>query len=139
MKYVEESNKSKVISECIKWLKNDNVSLTGRILVEQFLVICDWKHNTSDLLLENRHIIIAHLKNVGKFGWNEIIALKVILHKSSLEDFPREFVNRSKIKKIQDVAQIYMLEKNLFDSKIRFDVIEIIFDEHKITHIENAF
>ena len=32
-----------------------------------------------------------------------------------------------------------MLEKNLFGSKIRFDVIEIIFDDHKITHIENAF
>ena len=29
-----------------------------------------------------------------------------------------------------------MMEKNLFGAKIRFDVIEIIFDNHKITHIE---
>lgn len=69
MKYVEESNRSKVVSECIKWLKNENIALAGRILVEQFLAICDWKHNTSELLLENRKIIITHLKNVGKFGW----------------------------------------------------------------------
>lgn len=32
-----------------------------------------------------------------------------------------------------------MMEKNLFGAKIRFDVIEIIFDNYKITHIENAF
>ena len=121
MKYVEESNKSEVISECIKWLKNDNVSLTGRVLVEQFLAICDWKHNTSDLLLENRHIIIAHLKNVGKFGWNEIIALKVILHKSSLEDFPREFVNRI----IEDCIN-NIVYKNCYDELFDVQYSEVI-------------
>lgn len=121
MKYVEESNKSKVVSECIKWLKNDNVSLTGRVLVEQFLAICDWKHETSDLLLENRQIIIAHLKNIGKFGWNEIIALKIILHKSSLEDFPREFVNRI----IEDCIN-NIVYKNCYDEIFDVQYSEII-------------
>ncbi len=121
MKYVEESNKSKVISECIKWLKDDNISFTGRIIVEQFLAICDWKHETSDLLLENRQIIIAHLKNIGKFGWNEIIALKFILHKSSLEDFPREFVNRI----IEDCIN-NIVYKNCYDEIFDIQYSEII-------------
>ena len=74
-------------------------------------------------------------KNEGKVTYNN----KEVSRKNVNFGFPREFVNGSKIKKIQDVAQIYMMEKNLFGAKIRFDVIEIIFDNHKITHIENAF
>lgn len=68
-----------------------------------------------------------------------VVFIEVKARKNVNSGFPREFVNKNKIKKIQDVAQMYMLEKNLFGIKIRFDVIEIIFDEHKITHIENAF
>ncbi len=68
-----------------------------------------------------------------------VVFIEVKARKNVNFGFPREFVNKNKIKKIQDVAQMYMLEKNLFGIKIRFDVIEIIFDEHKITHIENAF
>ena len=97
-------------------------------------------------LLEKGYEIIE--RNFLKpFGEIDIIAkdkdflvfIEVKARKNANFGFPREFVNRSKIKKIQDVAQTYMLEKNLFGSKIRFDVIEIIFDEHKITLIENAF
>ena len=68
-----------------------------------------------------------------------LVFIEVKARKNVNFGFPREFVNKNKIKKIQDVAQMYMLEKNLFGIKIRFDVIEIIFDEHKSTHIENAF
>ena len=68
-----------------------------------------------------------------------LVFIEVKARKNVNFGFPREFVNKNKIKKIQDVAQMYMLEKNLFGIKIRFDVIEIIFDEHKITHIDNAF
>ena len=68
-----------------------------------------------------------------------VVFIEVKARKNVKFGFPREFVNKNKIKKIQDVAQMYMLEKNLFGIRIRFDVIEIIFDEHKITHIENAF
>lgn len=68
-----------------------------------------------------------------------LVFIEVKARKNVNFGFPREFVNKNKIKKIQDVAQMYMLEKNLFGIKIRFDVIEIIFDEHKITYIENAF
>ena len=68
-----------------------------------------------------------------------LVFIEVKARKNINFGFPREFVNGSKIKKIQDVAQIYMMEKNLFGAKIRFDVIEIIFDNYKITHIENAF
>ena len=50
---------------------------------------------------------------------------------------PAEAVNREKQMRIAHAAALYMQENNLSDSKIRFDVIEILPGE--IQHIEGAF
>lgn len=68
-----------------------------------------------------------------------LIFVEVKARKNTNFGYPRDFVNLNKIKKIQNVAQIYMLENNIVNIPIRFDVIEIIFETNKITHLENAF
>lgn len=97
-------------------------------------------------LLENGYEILQ--RNFAKpYGEIDIIAkdkdflvfIEVKARKNTNFGYPRDFVNKSKIKKITDVAQIYMLEEKLLDIKFRFDVIEIIFEENKITHLKNAF
>ena len=50
---------------------------------------------------------------------------------------PAEAVNRAKQAHILRTAQLYLQEKRLTESPVRFDVIEILPD--KIRHIENAF
>ena len=50
---------------------------------------------------------------------------------------PAEAVNREKQMRIAHAAALYMQENNLSDSKLRFDVIEILPGE--IQHIEGAF
>ena len=50
---------------------------------------------------------------------------------------PREAVNKNKQFKIRQVATLYLKIKHKFDSKCRFDVIEILDD--KITHLETCF
>ena len=50
---------------------------------------------------------------------------------------PAEAVNREKQMRIAHAAALYMQEHNLSDSKLRFDVIEILPGE--IQHIEGAF
>jgi len=79
-------------------------------------------------LLEKGYEIVE--RNFLKpFGEIDIIAkdkdflvfIEVKARKNINFGFPREFVNGSKIKKIQDVAQIYMMEKKLFGAKIRFE------------------
>ena len=50
---------------------------------------------------------------------------------------PAEAVDRAKQARILRTAMLYMQEKRLTDSPVRFDVIEILPDE--IRHIENAF
>ena len=50
---------------------------------------------------------------------------------------PAEAVNPEKRKRIARAAAIYMQERGMEDSKIRFDVIEILGGE--LRHIEGAF
>ena len=50
---------------------------------------------------------------------------------------PREAVGIYKQNKIKTVAQSYMISHDIYNQKIRFDVVEII--DKDVTHIENAF
>ena len=50
---------------------------------------------------------------------------------------PSEAVNRQKQAHILRTAQLYLQEKRLEDTPVRFDIIEVLPDE--IRHIENAF
>ncbi len=54
---------------------------------------------------------------------------------------PREAVTRSKQQKILMGASLYLKKNNLFDSKIRFDVIEVFKKDHlfDIRLIPHAF
>lgn len=51
--------------------------------------------------------------------------------------YPRESVHYRKQQKIIQVATMYLVKEKLYDTPVRFDIIEILKD--KITHIENAF
>ena len=53
--------------------------------------------------------------------------------------YPSESVNYKKKRKITNVAKYYILDNSLENLSIRFDVIEIYFNEKKINHIVNAF
>jgi len=81
----------------------------------------------------------------SKFGEIDIIAKKgsliifVEVRSKSYNAFgkPFETINKSKIQKIINTAQIYISIKNLYNYDIRFDVISI--ENQKITHILAAF
>lgn len=54
---------------------------------------------------------------------------------------PREAVDKSKKNHIYNVAQYYLINKNLNDPYVRFDVIEIFLygnDDYRIKHLKNA-
>lgn len=51
-----------------------------------------------------------------------------------------ESVNWQKQKKVRQVAQVFLAQKQWYDRSIRFDVIDVYFtNEPQINHIENAF
>lgn len=68
---------------------------------------------------------------------DETIFIEVKSRSSIDFGFPSEAVTNYKQNKIKKVAQIYLMQNNITDSKFRFDVVEILND--KINHIKYAF
>lgn len=85
----------------------------------------------------------------NKFGEIDIIAcdediyvfIEVKTRSSSRFGFPEESVTLVKQRQISRVAQGYLLNKNIIDPAIRFDVVAIILrsDKPEINHIMSAF
>ncbi|WP_243136687.1 YraN family protein [Acetobacterium paludosum] len=71
-----------------------------------------------------------------------IVFVEVKYRRNLQYGYPREAVNRSKQKRILKTALWYLKEKKIADYNIRFDVIEIYFEDDGqqiINHFENAF
>lgn len=87
-------------------------------------------------------------RNYNKaYGEIDIVALKddivcfveVKTRKSIKYGYPREAVNYYKQQRIIMASQTYLMENNLTDSIIRYDVGEVFTENRKINYIENAF
>lgn len=70
---------------------------------------------------------------------NYLVFVEVKMRATTDYGYPREYVHWSKQQKIQKTAQIFMNEWKNDSLQPRFDVIEIIGKEGKITHLENVF
>lgn len=69
----------------------------------------------------------------------EIVFVEVKSRTNLKYGYPSEAVNYKKIKKITDTAKYYILKNNLYNSPIRFDIVEVYLKDKKINHIVNAF
>lgn len=69
----------------------------------------------------------------------EIIFVEVKARTNLSFGYPRDSINKTKIGKIINTAKHYLYVNNIYNSKIRFDVVEVYFNDKKINHIENAF
>jgi len=69
----------------------------------------------------------------------ELVFVEVKSRSNINYGYPSESVNYKKKRKITNVAKYYILDNSLENLSIRFDVIEIYFNEKKINHIVNAF
>lgn len=97
--------------------------------------------------LEKNGYVILEQNYVNKIGEIDIVAkhkktktivfVEVKFRTDLKYGYPREAVNLKKQQKIKLVAQTFITEYKLFESCVRFDVIDILNNE--ITHIENAF
>lgn len=113
--------------------------------------------NTKILGDKGERIAVKFLKHHGykileknyknKLGEIDIIAfdkkekfLVFVEVKTKSSDFfglPREMVDEQKQFKIEQVATFYLMSKNDFETKIRFDVVEVL--DKKVEHIKNAW
>ena len=90
------------------------------------------------ILEKNYKIKSGEIDIIAKLD-NELVFIEVKSRSNLNYGYPAEAVNYKKIKKILNVAKYYLLINNLQNVPIRFDVLEIYFNESKINHIINAF
>ena len=120
LKLLSESNRSGIVSEAIKLLKRDEVSFELRVFIEFFLFKIRWERN-SELLLENERIVKEHLKNIGRFSLNELLAFLLILSTATVEDFPIDYVSR-----IIEEGMEYLVPENQYDQILGTYYIDIL-------------
>ena len=68
-----------------------------------------------------------------------LVFVEVKERSSDKYGYAAEAVGLRKQNKISQVASQYIKKYRYFDVNVRFDVIEVYFDEKRIGHIENAF
>ena len=101
---------------------------------------------TSEYLEKNGYRILD--RNYAKpFGEIDIIAIKddliafveVKTRKSDAFAYAAEAVDFYKQQRIRRASQAYLMEKNMSDFLMTFDIAEVYLDTRKINYIENAF
>lgn len=115
----------------------------------------DGEEKAAEYLLKQNYKILTTNFRVGRLGEIDIIArvgeyicfIEVKTRRSLAYGTPGEAVTALKQKKIKQLASIYLSKTFNVNSKIRFDVIEVILLKQKnsideimsINHIINAF
>lgn len=120
LKLLSESNRSGIVSESIKLLKQDEVSFELRVWIEYFLNAIRWERN-SEILFENERIVKEYLKSVGRFSHNELLAFLLMLNTATVEDFSIDYVSR-----IIEERMEYLAPKNLYDQILGLSYVDIL-------------
>ncbi len=91
----------------------------------------------AEFLQRNGYTILKTNYRVGRLGEIDIIAneeeytcfIEVKTRRTSTFGTPGEAVTRTKQQKIRQIATIYLTNTRKMDTKVRFDVIEILMDK----------
>jgi putative endonuclease len=92
-----------------------------------------------EILDHNWHYGHLELDIVARDG-DELVIVEVKSRNGIRYEHPSEAVTNSKIKRIVEAADAYIIEKNL-DLETRFDVITVIFiqQNYELEHFKDAF
>lgn len=105
----------------------------GEDLVEEYL-----RHKGYDILDRNFRKPFGEIDIIARID-EIVVFVEVKTRKNKYFANPSEAVTISKQQKIIKASQAYLMENDLTDSIIRFDVAEVIRVDGEINYIENAF
>lgn len=86
-------NYSAIKTLAIKTLEGDNISMTTRLYIEQYLGILQ-ERMIPKIITENREIVLEYLKGMDKHTKNEMLTLSLMLRVLTEEQLPVEFIRR---------------------------------------------
>lgn len=111
-----------------------DIGIKGEEIAEEYLRSLNYK-----ILQRNFRYRKGEIDIISSFR-GSIIFVEVKSRKNSKFGLPREAVNGFKQKQIYHTARYYLNKVKKFESNVRFDVIEVYFEDPiRIEHIQNAF
>ena len=116
---------------------NKSIGDLGEQIAEKYLINLGYK-----ILHKNFRYKTGEIDIIGK-DQEYITFIEVKTRTSSYFGFPCEAVNSFKQQKIYRTAEIYIMQKKLFKTNFRFDVVEVFLSDisgnHKVKLIKDAF
>ncbi len=116
---------------------NKSIGDLGEKIAEEYLINIGYK-----ILDKNFRYKTGEIDLIGKDN-KYIVFVEVKTRTSSYFGFPCEAVTLAKQQKIYRTAEIYILQRKLFNSNFRFDVVEVFLSnmqrDYKIKLIKDAF
>ena len=105
-------NYSAVKTLAIKILEGDNISMTTRLYIEQYLGLFQEKM-VPKIIMENREIVLDYLQNLEKHTKNELMTLTLMLRVLGENQISIEFIRRiidENLKPV-DVGDMFSVDK----------------------------
>ena len=105
-------NYSAVKTLAIKILEGDNISMTPRLYIEQYLGLFQEKM-IPKIIMENRKIVLDYLQNLEKHTKNELLTLALMLRVLGEDQISIEFIRRiidENLKPV-DVGDMFSVDK----------------------------
>lgn len=120
-------------------LGNLGEKIAGKYLKKKGFKIIEYNYQNNKGKRLGEIDIVA--KDSGQIVFVEV---KTRLAKAGQVVLPEENITRDKLFKLQKISQIYIKEKDLWESPYRFDAISILFDENgedvvELRHLESIF
>jgi len=103
-------------------MNNPKVGISGEVIAKEYL-----KKNHCKILQTNYKNKIGEIDIICyDKETDETVFVEVKSRDTLIFGLPSEAVNKNKQNKIRNTASFYLLSKKLYDTKFRFDVIEIL-------------
>ncbi|MBU4376955.1 MAG: YraN family protein [Candidatus Omnitrophica bacterium] len=119
------------------WRVKDNIGKTGEALASGYL-----KRQGYEILERNYKTKIGEIDIVARDG-KALVFVEVKTRQSDLYGLPEEAINAKKMRKLTQLAELYIKRKHLYQTEARFDVVGILMDcgngSKSIRLTKNAF
>ena len=92
-KLLQSGSSSKLVNECKKELKKEDIEFSKRLTILIHLNNILWKEN-KELFEENRKLIRNRIESLNKLGFDEIYGLFLLIYSASKDDYSVEYIER---------------------------------------------
>jgi len=115
-------------------LQRRSLGITGENIAADYL-----QKKGLRIIERNFRCRLGEIDIIAKQG-SYLVFVEVRTRSSASCGLPQESITTAKINKLRRLAQVYMINKSLYNVDVRFDVVAVYrAGETTITHIENAF